>query len=62
LTNMKQHWKRMDLIIREWPMPGEYASVICKCLCNDCGEFSQTPFHIHGLKCQKCGGYNTRRE
>ena len=41
-------------------MPEIYKIGLLKILCSDCHNESNVP-HIIGLKCQSCGGYNTRR-
>jgi RING finger and CHY zinc finger domain-containing protein 1 len=51
----------LDQEIQEIPMPQEYANNKCDILCNDCHEKTSTNFHVVGLKCQGCGGYNTRK-
>jgi RING finger/CHY zinc finger protein 1 len=51
----------LDREISITPMPTEYINVKSNILCNDCHKESVTNFHIVGLKCQECGGYNTRR-
>lgn len=42
-------------------MPDEYKNLMLNILCNDCHKESAVKFHIVGLKCQHCGGYNTRK-
>ena len=41
--------------------PEEYQNWSVKILCSDCHNESNVNFHIIGLKCQSCAGYNTRR-
>lgn len=42
-------------------MPAEYRNVQVDVLCNDCGEkCTDLKFHFYGVKCVKCGSYNTR--
>lgn len=53
--------KLMDQEIDMTLMPEEYKDVKITILCNDCHNESETNFHIVGLKCDKCGGYNTRK-
>jgi len=43
------------------PMPPEYANMRVGILCNDCHAKGEVAFHIVGLKCGDCGGYNTRQ-
>ena len=51
----------LDQEIQLTPMPIEYLNVKFNILCNDCHTESNTKFHVIGLKCQNCGGYNTRK-
>lgn len=51
----------LDREISITPMPPEYINVKFNILCNDCHTESNTNFHVVGLKCGECGGYNTRR-
>lgn len=53
--------RSIDLEIENTPMPEEYKEMMVDVLCNECEQKSQTKFHILGLKCSKCGDYNTRR-
>ncbi len=54
-------WRRLDALVAQTTMPEEFQSRHVSCLCNDCGSRFDTTFHIHGLQCTSCGGYNTRR-
>ena len=58
---MRAAWQYLDEEIRQTPMPSEYAETRVPTLCNDCHESGDAPFHALGLKCEKCGSYNTRR-
>jgi len=51
----------IDQEISLTPMPDDYKDLMIKILCNDCHKESETKFHIFGLKCQHCQGYNSRR-
>ena len=53
--------KIIDDEINETEMPDEYKNVMVHIFCNDCHKDSTTKFHIVGLKCQHCNGYNTRK-
>ncbi|KAJ9531488.1 hypothetical protein QJQ45_021953 [Haematococcus lacustris] len=57
----QQLWDKMDQEVRETLMPEEYRNYQVNILCNDCGNRNTTLFHVVGLKCSGCGGYNTRR-
>ena len=61
MFDMNDHWKQIDQIVQETTMPEEYQNWSVKILCSDCHNESNVKFHIIGLKCQSCGGYNTRR-
>ncbi len=59
--DMERQWKYLDEIIARSPMPIEYRNWKVEILCADCHEKSQALFHVDGLKCGACGGYNTTR-
>jgi RING finger/CHY zinc finger protein 1 len=50
----------IDQEIINTPMPQDYNYNV-KILCNDCHVESDTKFHIIGLKCLECNGYNTKQ-
>ena len=50
----------LDQEIEQTPMPPEYNYDV-QILCNDCHKESEAKFHIFGMKCIHCSGYNTRR-
>jgi len=53
--------KMIDLEVHSMEMPPEYKNLKLKILCNDCHKESIVGFHIVGLKCDHCSGYNTRK-
>lgn len=53
--------KLLDEEIGMFEMPDEYKDMMVQILCNDCHGKTMTNFHVIGLKCHECGGYNTRR-
>lgn len=53
--------KYYDKEISLTPMPADYNDTYVKILCNDCHKESNVLFHIIGLRCDNCGGYNTRK-
>ena len=53
--------KYLDIEIENTEMPEEYKNIKFNILCNDCHKESDVNFHIVGLKCKFCGGYNTRK-
>lgn len=61
LEDMSNHWKLLDKMVSETPMPEIYRDYKVNILCRDCQEKSQDNFHVVGLKCQHCGSYNTTR-
>ena len=61
MFDMESQWNQIDQLIAETTMPEEYQDWHVKILCSDCHQESMTNFHIIGMKCQSCGGYNTRR-
>jgi len=61
LEDMSGYWALLDKEISETPMPLIYQNYKVNVLCRDCREESLTDFHVVGLKCLKCGGYNTTR-
>jgi len=53
--------KFIDDEVMATPMPDEYKDIDLEILCNDCLKKSNVKFHIVGLKCQHCFGYNTKK-
>ncbi|PFH38730.1 CHY zinc finger domain-containing protein [Besnoitia besnoiti] len=52
-------WERLDEEVERTPLPDELKrKAFAKC--NDCDAKTQVDYHIVGLKCGNCGGYNTR--
>ena len=62
MMNMTDVWKIYDKEISETPMPVEYEDLHANIQCRDCLKTSLTIFHILGLKCGECGGFNTVRD
>ena len=62
MMNMTDVWKIYDKEISETPMPEEYQDLYANIQCRDCLKTSLTIFHILGLKCGECGGFNTVRD
>jgi RING finger/CHY zinc finger protein 1 len=50
--------KELDSLIDE---EVRYRDMKVHILCNECQAKEQVPFHIFGLKCPKCGSYNTKQ-
>lgn len=61
MIDISSMYKFLDHEIASVQMPDEYKDVIYDILCNECEKKSQCKFHVAGLKCSLCGGYNTRR-
>lgn len=61
LFDMKTVWTQLDQEVENTPMPEEYKEFYVYVLCKDCHKESKVKFHVIGLKCQKCGSYNTCR-
>ncbi|XP_052256295.1 RING finger and CHY zinc finger domain-containing protein 1-like [Dreissena polymorpha] len=61
LFDMKQAWKILDQEVANTPMPDEYKDYHVTILCRDCHQENKVLFHVIGLKCPKCGSYNTCR-
>jgi len=59
MLDMSQAWKSIDKELEDTPMPPEYANLYRAILCKDCNTNSKTKFHVVGMKCQKCGSFNT---
>lgn len=59
--DMKQLWAYLDSEVIQTPMPKEYENYLVDILCKDCHKESLVKFHVVGLKCDHCGGYNTCR-
>ncbi|EAK88364.1 PGPD14 protein with at least one predicted RING finger, possible plant origin [Cryptosporidium parvum Iowa II] len=61
LGDNSQIWNEIDKMIAESPIPEESKELV-NIFCNDCNIKCNTYSHPYGLKCQTCGGYNTRLE
>ena len=61
IVNMNEQWKMMDEYISQTPMPDIYRDWSVEILCSDCHSKTVNNFHVVGIKCKECGGYNTRR-
>jgi RING finger/CHY zinc finger protein 1 len=61
IFEMNKFNEEIDAEIENTPMPEEYKEFFVNILCNDCQGTSNVKFHVIGLKCQQCGGYNTRK-
>jgi len=61
MIDMKEQWNMMDQMVEQTEMPESYKDWEVEILCSDCHEKSVVTFHIVGMKCPPCGGYNTRR-
>lgn len=61
LVDMKNVWEHFDEAIANTPMPEIYLNYRVAVLCRDCHVTSKVIFHVIGLKCEGCGGYNTTR-
>ncbi|XP_065657647.1 RING finger and CHY zinc finger domain-containing protein 1 isoform X2 [Hydra vulgaris] len=61
LVDMKSYWLLLDNEIAHTIMPPIYQNYKVNILCRDCHEKSNVSFHVIGLKCKECGGYNTTR-
>ncbi len=48
--------------ILETPLPPSYRDLFARSHCRDCQLTALSPFHVLGLRCSGCGGYNTVRE
>ncbi|KAF7456165.1 CHY zinc finger domain-containing protein [Cryptosporidium felis] len=59
LADNSNIWSEIDKMIAESQI-SESSLELVKIFCNDCTSKSNTYSHPYGLKCQLCGGYNTR--
>lgn len=59
MVDMANTWSHLDNEIAHCEMPEEYRNRLIVVLCRDCHKSSRTSFHVLGLKCKKCGSYNT---
>lgn len=60
--DMKMFWEERDKEIAQSPMPTEYQDATVKIICNDCQAHCIVSFHVLGMKCSKCGSYNTAQD
>ena len=59
IVDMKKDFERLDEEIEQSIM-FDHVMSIREIYCNDCEQHSETIFSYVGLKCNKCGSYNTR--
>ena len=57
---MDQVWAAMRFEKEQIEMPDKYKTLMKKIICNDCSKECETEFHVVGLECKHCGGFNTR--
>lgn len=60
LGDMTEYFRRIDMLIKEQPMPAEYDKYVNQVLCNDCEKRSYAKYHFLYHKCKECKGYNTK--
>lgn len=60
LGDMTSLWKQIDSYLSETQMPEPYRNRISTIFCYDCENLSEAKYHFVYMKCQSCGGYNTR--
>jgi len=59
MQNMSSAWASIDREVAATPMPSVYQGLYRNILCRDCNTPTTQVFHIVGMKCDKCGSYNT---
>jgi len=59
MQDMASAWASIDREVAATPMPRVYSGLYRQILCKDCNTPSTVIFHIVGMKCDKCGSYNT---
>ena len=59
IVDMKKDFERLDNEIEQSHI-FDHVTTIKEIYCNDCEKVSDTIFSYIGLKCSKCGSYNTR--
>jgi len=59
LSMQPMDWAALDREVAATPMPLAYQALYRKILCKDCQASSTAKFHIVGMKCGRCGSYNT---
>lgn len=62
MNDMTTVWQHLDDEIAASPMPGPYRDLHRPILCKDCLVKGTAPYHVAGMKCGACGGYNTSLE
>ena len=60
VLDMSPVWTAMKAEKAIVQMPEEYRDTKVKIACNDCGEESNTVFHVVGNECMSCGSFNTQ--
>lgn len=61
LLNLQPLWEAMKVQIDQFPMQGKMKDVIVNIICRDCTKPCQTIYHVIGLQCLNCLGFNTIR-
>ena len=57
---IEQVWPAMGFEKEQLETPDKYKTLMKKIICNDCSKECETEFHVVGLECKHCGGFNTR--
>lgn len=61
LLDLSPLWKVMSKQIEKYPMHGKYQDITVNVICRDCCQSTKSPFHVIGLLCKFCQGFNTVR-
>lgn len=59
MVDMSSVWAQMDNACASVVLPEDLKNMVLNILCQDCHQKSDVPFNTEGLKCPKCGSYNT---
>lgn len=62
LVDLGPMWVAMDGQIAANPMHGYYKDMYVSILCRDCNQSCVAMYHVLGMRCIHCGGYNTIRD
>jgi len=62
LFNRDLEWERLDWEVKRNKVPHELRHRFVQTYCRDCQAKTEAPYHMVGLKCGKCGSYNTAQD
>ena len=59
LVDLSSMWAVMKCQVEKFPLQGKMAGIFVDILCRDCDMPGKSKFHVIGLECGHCLGFNT---